>query len=154
MATQIILLFDLIFYSIIAAQSISYIISLTDVQQRMNVNEYIVFRNLTDQNFRLKFSKVVYATLLSSLALVIISIIHFNIVLLICAVTALLAFIIDIMIMLKGNLPINDIINTWTYENYPPNWNEYREKWLGYFRLRQIANLTGFVSLLLGSVFY
>ena len=78
MATQIILLFDLLFYSIVAAQSISYIISLTDVQQRMNVNEYIVFRKLTDQNFRLKFSKVLYSTLLSSLALVIITVIHFS----------------------------------------------------------------------------
>ena len=154
MATQIILLFDLLFYSIVAAQSISYIISLTDVQQRMNVNEYIVFRKLTDQNFRLKFSKVVYSTLLSSLALVIITVIHFNIVLLICAVVALLAFIIDIMITLKGNLPINDVINTWTSESYPANWNDYREKWFGYFRLRQIVNLTGFVSLLIGSVFY
>ena len=154
MATKIILLLDLIFYSIVAAQSISYIISLTNVQQRMNLNEYIVFRKLTDQNFRLKFSKVVYVTLLLSLALVIITIIHLNIVLLICAVIALLAFIIDIMITLKGNLPINDIINTWTTDNYPENWMEYREKWFDFFRLRQIANLTGFISLLMGVVFY
>jgi hypothetical protein len=154
MATQIILLFDLLFYSIVAAQSISYIISLTNVQQKMNVNEYIVFRKLTDQNFRVKFSKVVYATLLSSIALVIIAIINFNAVLLICALISLLAFIVDIMITIKGNLPINDIINNWTAENYPANWNEYRDKWFGYFRLRQIVNLTGFVCLLTGSVFY
>ena len=154
MATQIILLFDLLLYSIIAAQSISYIISLTDVQQKMNVNEYIVFRKLTDKNFRLKYAKVVYATLLSSLALVIITIMHFNLLLLVCAVIALLAFVIDIMITVKGNLPINDIINTWTAESYPANWNEYRQKWLDFFRLRQIVNLVGFVSLLLGVVFY
>ena len=154
MATQIILLFDLLLYSIIAAQSISYIISLTAVQQKMNVNEYIVFRKLTDKNFRLKYAKVVYATLLSSLALVIITIMHFNLLLLVCAVIALLAFVIDIMITVKGNLPINDIINTWTAESYPANWNEYRQKWLDFFRLRQIVNLVGFVSLLLGVVFY
>ena len=154
MATQIILLFDLLFYSIIAAQSISYIISLTDVQQKMNVNEYIDFRKLTDKNFRLKFAKVVYATLVSSIALVVITIIHFNLLLLVCAVIALLAFFIDIMIMLKGNLPINDIIDRWTAESYPANWNEYREKWFDFFRLRQIVNLAGFVSLLLGVVFY
>jgi hypothetical protein len=154
MATQIILLFTLLLYSIVAAQSISYIISLTDVQQKMNVNEYIVFRKLTDKNFRLKFAKVVYVTLLLNLALVIITVIYFNLLLLVCAVIALLAFIIDVLLMLKGNLPINDMISTWTEENHPSNWTEYREKWFGVFRLRQIANLIGFVSLLVGAVFF
>ena len=153
MITQIILLFTLLLYSIVAAQSISYIISLTDVQQKMNVNEYIVFRRLTDKNFRLKFAKVVYATLLLNLALVIITIIYFNLLLLICSIISLLAFVIDVLLMLKGNLPINNMINTWTAENYPSNWSEYREKWFDVFRLRQIANLTGFVSLLVGAVF-
>lgn len=153
MATQIILLFTLLFYSIVAAQSISYIISLTDVQQKMNVNEYIVFRKLTDKNFRLKFTTVVYATLLLNLALVAITIIHFNMLLLVCAVISLLAFVIDVLLTVKGNLPINDMINTWTVENYPSNWTGYRKKWFGFFRLRQIANLAGFISLLLGAVF-
>jgi hypothetical protein len=153
MTTQIILLFTLLFYSIVASQSISYIISLTDVQQKMNVNEYIVFRKLTDKNFRLKFTKVVYAILLLNPALVIITIIHFNILLLVCAGISLLAFVIDVLLTVKGNLPINDIINTWSTDNYPSNWTEYREKWFGFFRLRQIANLIGFVSLLVGAVF-
>lgn len=154
MATQIILFFTLLFYSIVAAQSISYIISLTDVQKKMNANEYIVFRKLTDKNFRLKFTKIVYATMLLNLALVIVTIIHFNILLLVCAVISFLAFVIDVLLTLKGNLPINDIINTWSAENYPSNWTEYREKWFGFFLLRQFAELVGFVSLLVGAVFY
>lgn len=153
MVTQIILLFTLLLYSIVAAQSISYIISLTDVQKKMNASEYIVFRKLTDKNFRLKFANVVYATLLLNLALVIVTIIQFNMLLLICAGIAMLAFVIDVLLMLKDNLPINAIINTWTVEDYPSNWAEYREKWFSVFRLRQIANLVGFVSLLIGTVF-
>jgi len=50
-------------------------------------------------------------------------------------------------------LPINDIINSWRHDNYPTNWSELRAKWFGIFQYRQIANIAGFLSLLIGAVF-
>jgi len=143
----------LLFYSVIAAQSISYFISLTDVQQKMNVKEYISFRHLTDKNFRAKFAFFVYGSLLSNLALVAISIIDLNYTLLIASAISFIALIIDTRFTLKGNMPINNAINTWTLENYPADWESHRTKWLQYFRYRQIANLTGFACLVAGVVF-
>jgi MFS superfamily sulfate permease-like transporter len=54
---------------------------------------------------------------------------------------------------MKGNMPINNLINTWTAENYPANWEYYRAKWLRIFFYREIATITGFVSLVTGVVF-
>lgn len=144
----------LLFYSAIVSQSISYIISLTDVQRKMNAAEYISFRNITDKNFRAKFSFVFYGALLSNLLLVILTIIEFNSILFIASSISFVCLVIDTWFTLKGNMPINNTISTWTVENHPSDWKTYRTKWLEYFRYRQIANLTGFIFLVAGIIFH
>ncbi len=145
---------SLLFYSVIAAQSISYIISLKDVQLNMNVREYISFRKSTDKNFRAKFAYVVYGALISNLLLVIVTVVYSEYKLLLLAAVSFIALVIDTYITLKGNMPINNAINTWNIENYPTDWETYRAKWLHYFSYRQIANLTGFVCLVFGIIFF
>jgi len=49
---------------------------------------------------------------------------------------------------------VNDIINGWAPGNYPDNWKEVRQEWFNIFRYRQIANITGFISLLLGMILH
>jgi hypothetical protein len=66
---------------------------------------------------------------------------------------AFVALIAEILLTLKGNLPINDIINTWSPGNYPANWEAVRKKWFAVYQYRQIATIVGFVSLLIGGVF-
>jgi uncharacterized membrane protein len=65
----------------------------------------------------------------------------------------LIALVAEIMLTLKGNLPINDVINTWSTDTIPANWTAFREKWFTIFQYRQIASITGFISLLIGAVF-
>ena len=67
--------------------------------------------------------------------------------------TGLCAFIIDILLTVKGNMPINNMINTWTEDHYPADWKTYRAKWLSIFGKRQIANIIGFLCLLMAVVF-
>lgn len=71
----------------------------------------------------------------------------------ITATIALLALLAEILLTLKGNLPINDVINTWSADSVPANWAAFREKWFTIFQYRQIASITGFISLLIGAVF-
>ncbi len=153
METKVILLLTMLPYSIVVSQSFYYIISLRNVQQQMPAKEYIAFRQLTDKNFRAKFKWVVYAALITNLLLVIACFIYFSGFLLTCAVLALLALLADTGLTVKGNLPINDIINTWTTAQYPPDWARYRTRWLQVFSWRQLANISGFISLLAAAVF-
>jgi uncharacterized membrane protein len=71
----------------------------------------------------------------------------------ISATIAFVALIADTLLTVKGNLPINDIINTWSSDSYPTNWTDYRAKWFNVFQYRQIINIVGFVTLLIGAVF-
>jgi hypothetical protein len=153
MYTKIILLLTIVAYSVIVAQTYMYIVALKNVQMSMGGGSYIQLRKLLDTNFRANYKYAVYAALIMSLVLVLINLKSPKSVLFITATIALIALITDVLLMMKGNMPINNLINTWTPVHYPDNWAEYRAKWLQIFFYREIATIIGFISLVIGAVF-
>lgn len=153
MTTKIIFLCTALAYSMIVSQSFMYILALKDVQLQLDANAYTEFRKLIDISMRENFKYVVYVALLSSLALMLATIKNPGSLSFITSAIAFVALVVDTLLTVKGSLPINDVINTWTADSYPANWSEYRTKWLTVFQYRQLANITGFLSLLIGGVF-
>ena len=153
MTTKIILLSTILAYSISVSQSFMYILALKDVQLTLDCNAYTELRKLIDASMRNNFKYVIYAVLLANLALIVSTIKNPGSLLFITSVIALVALVTDTLLTVKGNLPINDVINTWSSDSYPSNWVEYRTKWLYIFQYRQIANISGFISLLIGAIF-
>lgn len=153
MEAKLIVFLYLLAYSFLVSQSFSYIISLTHVQKNLSVLSYIEFRKLTDKNFRSKFKWVFYTVLAVGPVAIWLTA---NEPVGLLFTTVLLSYILfwaETIIMLKGNMPINNAINTWSAENYPADWASQRDQWLYFFRLRQIVNITGFLGLLIGVVF-
>jgi hypothetical protein len=153
MSNKIILLITLLAYSIIVSQSFMYILALKDVQLKLEFNTYTEIRKLIDFSMRANFKYVIYAALLGNILLVISNIKTPGSLIFITSTISLIALIADVLLTLKGNLPINDIINTWSLDNYPKNWSEIRMQWFNIFQYRQIVNITGWISLLIGAVF-
>lgn len=153
MLLKILMLVNLLAYSCIVGQAYMYIIALSDVSKKLDAASYIHFRQLTDVNFMAKYKYVIYGSLLTSLLLCIFTAGKPTGFLFISSVIAFAALVADILLAIKGNIPINKLINTWTRENYPPNWQTHRDKWLRIYSKRQVANITGFTSLLLGAIF-
>lgn len=153
MATKITLLVTILFYSVIVSQSFMYILSLKNTQLALGGGSYTELRQLIDANMRHNFKYVIYLTLFANLLLVILNSETPSGLMFITAAIALVALVIDVLLTLKGNVPVNDIINSWSIENYPDNWREVRDKWFTIFRYRQMATITGFLSLLAGVVF-
>ncbi len=153
MITKIVFLCTLVAYSIIVSQSFMYILALRQVQLNLKASSYTEFRKLIDVSMRNNFKYVVYTALITNLFLVILTFRNPGSLLFIAATIAFIGLITDTLLMVKGNLPVNDIINKWTFESYPENWSEYREKWLNIFQYRQFSNIIGFISLLFGAVF-
>lgn len=153
MSNKIILLITMLAYSIIVSQSFMYILALKDVQLKLEFNTYTEIRKLIDFSMRANFTYVIYAALLSNILLVLSNIKNPSSLIFITTTISLIALIADVLLTLKGNLPINDIINTWSSDNYPKNWSEIRMQWFNIFQYRQIVNITGWISLLIGAVF-
>lgn len=154
MELKLVLLVNLLAYSFIVSQSFFYIIAMSNTQRNMQAPAYIEFRHLVDKNFRAKFKYPFYATLLFSPVTAVMAFLRQDSFLLIAAIIATVGIITDTIITLKKNMPINNLINTWTAGNYPANWQEYRAKWLYYFSWRQVANIIGFTALLIGALFH
>lgn len=153
MTTKIILTITLLAYAMIASQAFMYILSLKQVQLSLGAGTYTEIRKLLDTSMRSSFKYVIYIALLGNVALVLVTIKTPGSLIFISATIALFALIAEILLTVKGNLPINDIINTWPENNIPANWENTRAKWFTVFQYRQVASITGFVSLLIGAVF-
>jgi uncharacterized membrane protein len=153
MTTKIIYTITLLAYSMIASQAFMYILSLKQVQLNLNASSYTELRKLIDISLRASFKYVIYVALLANVLLVIATLKTPTSLVFITATIALVALVAEILLTLKGNLPINDVINTWSADNVPANWTSFRDKWFTIFQYRQIASITGFTSLLIGTVF-
>ncbi len=153
MTNKIIFLITLLSYSIIASQPFMYMLALKHTQLNLGVNSYIEVRKLIDTAMRSNFKYVLYIAALANLLLLLVNIKNPGGIVFITASIAFIALVADILLTVKGSLPINDVINTWSAGNYPANWATYRDHWFRIFQYRQLAAVTGFVSLLIGVVF-
>jgi len=153
MEIRILLFTTLLAYSFVVSQSFSYIIALHNTQKNLDARGYIVLRKLLDKNFRAKFKYVFYLTLISNIILCILTSQEPTSLLFFGSLIALIGFVADTVFMLRGNMPINNYINTWSPDNYPHDWELHRAKWLSIFTKRQVANIIGFTSLLFATVF-
>ncbi len=153
MTTEILLLVTLLAYSMVVSQSFMYLISLKTVQLNLDANAYTQLRKRIDASMRANFKYVIYTALISTLLLVVLTARNPGSLLFVSSTLAFVALVLDVVIMMKGNLPINAVINTWSAGNVPADWTNYRDKWLQLFGYRQIASIIGFLSLLVGAVF-
>ena len=153
MTTKSLFVITLLAYAMIASQAFMYLLSLKHVQLGLDANTYTEIRKLTDTSMRASFKYVIYAALLANVLLVIATAKAPGSMAFISATIAFLALVTEILLTVKGNLPINDIINTWPADAVPANWASFRDKWFAIFQYRQIASITGLVSLVIGAVF-
>jgi hypothetical protein len=153
MITNIALLITLLAYSVIVSQSFMYLLALRDTQLNMDIGNYIQFRKLIDRNMRTKFRYVTYSALFASMLLIPISFRAGSLSLIVASLVGFCMLVVDLLITIKGNLPINSTINDWTNDHYPTNWTAVRARWLKFFLYRQIVNITGFAVLVAGVVF-
>jgi len=153
MTNKIILLIAVLSYSIIASQPFMYILALKQTQMNLSANSYTEVRKLIDIAMRSNFKYVLYTAVLASFVLMLVNLKNPTGITFITATIALVLLIADILLTVKGSLPINDVINSWSADAIPIDWSVYRDKWFRIFYYRQIAGITGFLSLLIGVVF-
>ena len=153
MAIKVTLFITLLMYAFVISQSFFYILAMSTTLKKMQAGTYIETRNLLTQNLKAPLQIVYYSALGASLLLTAFCVVNPGGWLFITSVIALVALLADVLIAIKGNIPLNKFINSWTSNNYPENWALYRSKWFNLYHVRQALNITGFVSLLAGLIF-
>lgn len=146
-------LFITLLYAVVISQSFFYLLAMSNATKNMEAPTYIESRKLLDGRLRKTLAGAYYLALLTSIALTAFCVTNPSGLLFISSIISLVALVADITLSIKGNQPLNEIINSWTISNYPDNWHQYRSKWFTFYNARQIINLTGFVVLVVGMVF-
>jgi len=150
---KIIQFLNLLAYGFVASQPIFYLLAMSKTQKSMRPASYTELRNLLDNNLQVTLRIVYYSTLITSLTWFIFTLKYASGFLLLSSTIALVSFLIDMVLLLSGDMPINKIIQTWSPETYPTDWETYRNKWFFYYHRRQLVDLIGFTSLLAGACF-
>lgn len=60
--------------------------------------------------------------------------------------------VVAMVIAVRGNVPLNRQMDHWSASSPPDQWEEIRDQWLHYQRLRGIAEIAGFVMLLVATL--
>jgi hypothetical protein len=144
---------NLIAYSIVVSQPLAYLFFIGRAQRELSPAAYIELRQRINSMMTRRVLAVYSSTLATVLLLLVLSLLIRNWSSLITATVALLCLVIDVVLMVRGNLPINGVMDRWSTTNYPEDWEHYRSKWFATFAYRQVVLLVGFFSLLVGAVF-
>lgn len=143
----------MLLYAVVSSQSFFYMLAMSNTMKNMQAGTYIESRKLLDKNLKASLQTVYYLALAATFALVVFCVTNPTGLLFISAIVALVLLLADAILALKGNIPLNNIFNSWTSSNYPANWKEYQSKWFTIYNVRQAANILGFLMLLAGLVF-
>lgn len=151
--TRIAIITNLVAYSVVASQPLFYVVAMSSAQRALSAPAYIELRQHINSVMSRRVSVIYLSTLATLLVLLAASYRSWNRNLLITSGIALVCLVIDIILMVRENVPINSVIDRWSTTNYPKDWEDYRAKWFAIFNYRQVVLLVGFLSLLVGAVF-
>jgi hypothetical protein len=150
---RIALIMNLITYSIVVSQPLFYRVVMGRAQRALSPAAFIELRQRINPIMTRRVP-VIYASALATLLLLLVLSLRIpNGIVLVTAAIALVCLVIDVLFMLRENVPINGVIDQWSTTQYPEDWEHYRTRWFEIFVYREIALLVGFFSLLVGAVF-
>ena len=147
------MLLTLIGYTVVVSQPLAYIVAMTAAQRGLSAAAYIELRQRINAVMTKRLPPIYVITLLAVLLLLVLAVSGRAWTVALSAAVALACLVVDVAYMLRDNVPINGVIDSWTPTDYPTDWQDYRARWFAVFVYRQIAQLVGFVSLLAGAVF-
>jgi len=149
---RIAIITNLIAYSIVVSQPLFCIVALGRAQQALSAAAYIELRQRINFVMTSRVPVIYLSTLVTGLLVLVLSLRLRDWSGLATAAVPLLCLVIDIIFMMRENVPINGVIDQWSTTNYPEDWEMYRTKWFEIFAYRQVLLLVGFFALLVGAV--
>lgn len=147
------LLVNLVFFAIVVSQPVFYAVALGHASRGLSAPAYIELRNAINAVMKRRVPVMYLGALATCLSVLVLSFLDGDRWTAMTSAVALAALIVDATLMVRENVPINGVIETWTPTQYPADWETYRTRWMAIFAARQVLLVIGFVSLLIGAVF-
>ena len=153
MTYKIIRLIHLALYFIVAVQLTFYVYLMSDALKQISISSFIEQRKVVHPLMSARHQWLYYAVLILSLVMVLWS---FRTETKWTFVSFLIAFfcvVADVLIAVRGNGPINSLIQATPMSASNIDWELLRERWLEFINLRGVIIMAGMLSLFVGLVF-
>ncbi len=147
------MLVNLVLFAVVASQPLFYAVALSHASRALSAPAFIELRNAINAVMKRRVPAVYLGTLATCVGVLTLSLLAGELWMAATSGVALAALVGDTALMLRENVPINGVIETWTPTQYPADWESYRTRWMAIFAVRQVLLVVGFVSLLTGAVF-
>ena len=147
------MLVNLAFFATVVSQPLFYAVALGHASRALSAPAYIELRNAINAVMKRRVPVMYLGALATCLSVLVLSFLDGDRWKAMTSALALAALIADAALMVRENVPINGVIETWTPMQYPADWETYRTRWMAIFAVRQVLLVIGFVSLLIGAVF-
>jgi len=147
MYTEKIRLLQLLVVIIIASQGIFYFIGCAEAMKHLTVPVFADYRKALDSFIAGRLRILYYIALALGITVLILSRQHMNGLIFICTMVATLCIVIDVLIALKGSIPINNQFNQYPASEVS-DWRALQLSWVKLILIRGVFSSTALIALL------
>lgn len=137
-------------YSIVVSQPLAYLLFLSRAQQALSAPAFIELRQRINPVMNRRLPAIYLSTLAAAIWLLTLSWGSGHRSLAAAASVAILCLVLDLVLTVRGNLPINQAMDRWSTSDFPADWQAQRTRWFAAFRRRQVVLILGYLTLLVG----
>lgn len=149
---KLIRLLQLFTYLVVVSQLAYYVFVMGDALKMVSIGNFVEQRKIVDPMVHQRHAPFYYAALILTFVVLISHYKEWNSGIFITTAIALLCLIADVYLGLRGNGPINTLVNQTAMGSPGIDWEGLRQKWIHLIKIRGMISMAGFVSLLTGLV--
>jgi hypothetical protein len=135
-------------YAVVVSQPLFYWLALGAASDRLPGPAYAALRQAINPIMSRRLVPLYAAALSAAVLLCIVAVARGRAGVAAGAAAASAALVIDAVLALRRNVPINDAMDGWDPAHPPADWADLRRRWRAAFAVRQLVLVAGFASLL------
>ena len=139
-------------FALVMSQPLFYLVALSRASGALSAPAYIELRQRINAVMNVRLVPLYGATLLSTLVLVWAAFARGERLLAAAALIALAGLVVDAIVAVRRNVPINTQMDGWSLTNAPSDWEAHRARWTAAFSTRQVVLAVAYAALLAGVV--
>jgi hypothetical protein len=140
-------------YLLVTSQVLFYLFILSDALKAISLDSFFEQRKAIDSLMHGRFKLMYYSCLAISVVTVLVAASNPSSSFFISSLIALILLIVDLVITMKGSLPLNAIAHTYAPGSDSLKWEILRTEWLTYMKYRGIVITSGMAALMTALVF-
>jgi uncharacterized membrane protein len=151
-AIKTVRLLHLLSYLLVTSQVLFYLFILCDSLKVISLENFIELRKVIDSLMIGRFKVMYYSCLALCVIAVVLAAKQPSSGFFITSVMALIFLIADLWITVRGSMPLNELMHTYTPGHSTADWETVRTQWLDYMKYRGIIITMGMTTLIGGLI--